>query len=86
MAEDVWGGEEDDGAVEKARPLLAKMLALCEELNEVAVEICDVDLSMALNSTDVENWLIDALSATRAYEINRDAQIAERNTPMGTGK
>lgn len=78
-AGDIWGAEEDDGAVEKARPLLAKMLALCEEVNEVAAEICDFDLSKALHSLDVENWLIDALAATRAYEIKRDAQIEERN-------
>ena len=79
MARDLWGAEEDDGAVEKARPLLAKMLALCEELDDVASEVCDVDLSQALTCLDVENWLIDALAATRAYEKMRDAQIDESN-------
>ena len=74
-ARDFWGAEEDDAAIEKARPLLAKMLALCEELDDVSGEICDVDLSQALTCLNVENWLIDALAATRAYEKMRNAQI-----------
>ena len=75
---DFWGSNDDDLAVDKATPLLIKMLAMTVEILDVDGNVRDAGLSDSLNVIDIQERLIDVLAGARAYQKKREKEIEEK--------
>ena len=73
--QDFWGDDENDLIVDKATPIVVKMLAMSQELMEIGGDATDRGLSDALNAMDVEQRLMDMVVAMRTYEKEREKEI-----------
>lgn len=78
-----WGDNDNDLAVDKATPHIITMLALAQKVLEIGGNTTDRELSDALNFIDVEERLIDALSAMRNYQKDREKEFKEGENADG---
>ena len=75
---DFWGCYDDDLVVDKAMPILIKMLAMTEKILAMDGEVHDAGLSDALNMIDIQGKLIDVLAGAREYQKKREKEIEEK--------
>lgn len=75
---DFWGCYDDDLVVDKATPILIKMLAMTEKILAMDGKVHDAGLSDALNMIDIQGKLIDVLAGAREYQKKREKEIEEK--------
>ena len=80
---DHWGANENDIIADRATSPLIKMLALCQEILDDCGECTDGKLADALNLTDVEERLIDALAECSAYQKQRNNELVKTDERVG---
>lgn len=74
---DFWGCYDDDLVVDKATPILIKMLAMTEKILAMDGKVHDAGLSDSLNVIDIQERLIDVLAGARAYQKEREKELKD---------